>query len=64
MPEQTGSSIITIPGLQAAAPLSGIWLAYYADWSGVAVFATEIEALRYAVGRSMQVEFREWGEIR
>ena len=31
------------------------WLAYYADWSGLAVFETEIDALRYAVDRSMQV---------
>jgi hypothetical protein len=33
----------------------GVWLAYYSDWSGMAVFATEIEALRYAVEKSMIV---------
>lgn len=42
----------------------GFWLAYYSDYSGFAVFATEIEALRYAVDRSMQVEFKNWGEGR
>lgn len=43
---------------------AGCWVAYYSDWSGVAVFPTEIEALRYAVSRSMLVEFKPWGEIR
>ena len=32
-----------------------IWMAYHTDWSGFALFATEIEALRYAVAHSMQV---------
>ena len=31
------------------------WIAYYHDYSGVAVFETEIEALGYAVENSMQV---------
>jgi hypothetical protein len=31
------------------------WLAYYADWSGMKVFSEEIDALRHAVGTSMQV---------
>lgn len=42
----------------------GFWLVYYSDWSGIAVFDTEIDALRYAVEKQMQVEFRQWGEIR
>jgi hypothetical protein len=29
------------------------WIAYYDDWSGFALFAEEIEALRYAVDRCM-----------
>lgn len=34
-----------------------IWLAYYPDWSGFAIFETEIEALRFAVGYGgMQVK--------
>lgn len=33
-----------------------IWVAYYYDHSGVAVFDSEIEALRYALARSMQVK--------
>lgn len=42
----------------------GFWLAYYSDWSGIAAFPTEIEALRHAVDKSMTVMFCEWGEIR
>jgi hypothetical protein len=44
---------------------AGAWVTYYADWSGIAIFATELEALRYAVGRTMEVKFVEFGgEIR
>jgi hypothetical protein len=32
-----------------------IWMAYYHDFSGMGLFATEIEALRYAVNHSMTV---------
>ena len=39
----------------------GAWVAYYSDWSGVSIFATEIEALRHAVGKSMEVGFFPWG---
>lgn len=42
----------------------GVWVAYHSDWSGVGVFATELEALRYASSRTMTVEFCQWGEIR
>jgi len=52
------------PTTPAAAAQPGFWLAYYPDWSGIAAFPTEIEALRYAVSTSMQVEFRVWGDIR
>ena len=31
------------------------WLAFYPDWSGFALFANEIECLRYAVSKTMQV---------
>lgn len=34
---------------------SVVWMAYYSDWSSFALFATEIEALRYAVEKSMHV---------
>jgi hypothetical protein len=37
------------------------WLAYDADWSGLAVFDSEIEALRYAVSHSMLVAQVELG---
>lgn len=37
------------------------WIAYYSDWSNFAIFAHEIEALRYAVEHRMdgvqQVEY-------
>lgn len=39
----------------------GVWVAYYSDWSGAAIFASEIEALRHAVNMSMSVKFVEWG---
>lgn len=32
-----------------------VWLAYYQDWSGFAVFSTELLALRYAVEKTMAV---------
>lgn len=40
----------------------GAWVAYYSDRSAAAVFRTELEALRVAVERSMQVKFVTWGE--
>lgn len=43
---------------------TGFWLAYYPNYAGFAVFDREIDALRYAVAGGMQVEFREWGEVR
>lgn len=33
-----------------------VYLAYYDDWSGFALFATEVEALRHAVEHSMKVK--------
>ena len=33
-----------------------VWLAYYTDWSDFAIFATEIEALHYALTRMMAVK--------
>ena len=29
--------------------LAGVWVAYYADYSAIAIFQTEVEALRWAV---------------
>lgn len=43
---------------------TGAWLAYYADQSGMAIFASEVEALRYAVEHSMQVTFWQFGTDR
>ena len=40
----------------------GVWVAYCSDRSGVYLFATEIEALRYAVGYCMMVKFAEFGK--
>ena len=43
----------------------GCWIVRYSDWSGIAVFATELEALRYANDNGvMQAEFHQWGEVR
>lgn len=30
-----------------------VWVAYHSDWSGFAIFATESEALRFALKHSM-----------
>ena len=41
---------------------SGVWIAYYSDRSGVVPFGSEIEALRYAVDKSMTVRRVPFGE--
>ena len=38
------------------------WLAYHYDRSGAVLFATEVEALRYAVENHMHVKQVVWGE--
>jgi hypothetical protein len=39
----------------------GVWVAYHSDWSGLAFFATELEALRHAVTNSMSVGYCTFG---
>lgn len=39
-----------------------IWLAYYDDWSGLSVFPTEVEAYRFANGKTMNVRQIEFGK--
>lgn len=39
----------------------GAWVTYYNDWSGIAIFENEIDALRFAVANHMDVKFVEWG---
>jgi hypothetical protein len=41
---------------------TGAWVALYGDASSVRVFATEIEALRHAIGFQMTVKFVPYGE--
>ena len=36
---------------------TGTWIAYYSDFSEMAPFGEEVEALRYAVANGMQVIF-------
>lgn len=43
-------------------PGNGAWVAYYLDMSAAAVFATEVDALRYAQSNSMEVKFVEYGK--
>lgn len=45
-------------------PAPGFWLVYHSDWSGIAVFREELEALRHAVKHGAQAEFHEWGPVR
>jgi hypothetical protein len=40
---------------------TGAWLAYYADWSAMAVFDDELACLRYAVEKGMQVKVVPFG---
>lgn len=40
-----------------------IWAAYYSDFSGIAVFHTEIEAHRHASGKSMDVIELKPGDV-
>jgi hypothetical protein len=50
---------------KATAPPDGPWMARHHDWSGIALFAEEIDALRYAIGHDMSVVERvAWGEVR
>lgn len=42
-------------------PLTGVWVARYFDGSGIVAFPTEVQALRYAVERQMEVAFVAWG---
>lgn len=41
---------------------AGVWVAYYLDKSACVPFATELDALRFAVDRSMSVRFVRFGE--
>lgn len=44
---------------------SGCWVARYGDWSGIAVFGSELEALRYTNDHDgMVASFVQWGEVR
>lgn len=43
-------------------PDNGVWVAYYSDWSGFAVFTDELQAFRYAVAGTMQVAFVHFGK--
>lgn len=40
----------------------GVWVTYYGDMSSCAVWGSEIEALRDAVGGSKLCRFVKWGE--
>lgn len=41
---------------------NGVWIAFYFDFSGFAIFSEELEARRYAGDHHMQVEFIEFGQ--
>jgi len=43
-------------------PVAGAWITYYPDYSGMALFCDELNALRYAMEHSMQVKFVRHGE--
>lgn len=52
----------SIDNLQPVGRGQRIWFAYFADFSGFAVFADEMEALRYAVENGMKVKTVETGK--
>lgn len=33
-----------------------LWCAYHSDFSGIALFATELQALRYCVAENMKIK--------
>lgn len=42
---------------------SDVWLAYYSDFSGLAVFKDELEARRHAMDHDMYVKAIGFGEV-
>jgi len=57
MPDQNYN---TGNGLTPVEEPRGVWVAYYSDRSELAIYATEIDALRRAVDSSMAVAFWEF----
>lgn len=57
-----GGHIASSGGFTLPQPLTGAWVAYNYGSDRFVVFATEVEALRYALGLHMQVRFQKWGE--
>jgi hypothetical protein len=51
----------SVSGQIVSVGLTRVWLAYYDDWSAMAVFMTEVEALRYAVEHSMRAKEVRFG---
>lgn len=41
-----------------------VWFAYYSDWSGMAVFDNEVDALRHAVEHHMEVAGLHSGDVK
>lgn len=52
--DATSPALRSVP--QPSTPtIPGLWIAFHGDMSGIAVFATEIEATRHAAEHSMRV---------
>lgn len=51
-----------ITAVPVSATTTGCWVAYHSDWSGLALFNDELEALRHAVGNAMTVGWAVWGQ--
>lgn len=47
---------------EAQTATQGCWVAHHPDWSSLALFHDELEALRYGVKHGMQVRTVSWGE--
>lgn len=52
------------PGRIVEVPDTVCWMAYYTDWSGIAVFDNEIDCLRHAVANHMEVIELSAGDVR
>jgi hypothetical protein len=55
-----------IPRMAAIAPLgtpeiAGCWVAFHPDFSGIAIYGDELQALRRAVADGMSVRYVEFG---
>ncbi len=60
-PQLTPYSTGSIQPMVQTQPPQGVWVARYPDRSVITAFPSELEALRHAISRGMEVAYVEWG---